>query len=374
LTSSLTKRIYEKALELGFDLVGCAPVQPLQAERNALEEYLEKGWHGNMEWLHSAKEALLYPDHVVKNSRSVISLAINYFNEEWKHPSQDLYGSFSRYTYGKDYHATIESKLAALKQFLNKEAACEARAYVDDAPFLEKKWAALAGIGWRGKNSLIYTENYGSWIFLGELVTDIELEYSESNDEDRCGDCTICMEACPTGAIESPYCLNASKCIAYHTIETKGSVAEPFRSLIGNALYGCDICQEVCPLNKTAQPTQEELFLPQKHILDLSLHDLMDLNEGQFKELFKESAVIRGGLRRLLGNVALIFGNTHSEDVIQSLIKLFNEDDQVVKIHAAWALGQIPGVEAKKALENLLEMDGREAVRKEIRKSLDSLV
>lgn len=355
LTSSLTRRIHEKAHELGFDLVGCAPVQPLETERKALEEYLEKGWHGNMEWIHSAKEALLYPDHVLKNSRSLISLAINYFNEEWKHSSQDLYGSFSRYTYGKDYHATIESKLEALKQFLLRETTGEVRAYVDDAPFLEKKWAILAGIGWRGKNSLIYTEDYGSWIFLGELITDIELEYSESNEEDRCGDCTICMEACPTGAIESPYRLNASKCIAYHTIETKGSVAEPFRSLLGKALYGCDICQEVCPLNEVAHPTREKLFLPQRQILDLSLYNLMNLDEGQFKEIFKDSAVIRGGRKRLLGNTALILGNTHSEDVVQPLIELFNEDDQVVKIHTAWALGQIPGDKAKRALEICLK-------------------
>ncbi len=374
MTSSLTNNIRERALELGFNLVGFAPVQPLDTERKALEEYLQKGWHGCMIWLHSAKDALLNPELVLKNSRTVISLAINYFNDKWKHPPQGFYGSFSRYTYGKDYHSTIESKLVELARFLKKEAQCEARGYVDDAPLLEKKWATLAGIGWRGKNSLIYTESYGSWVFLGELVTDIELEYDEANKEDHCGDCTICMEACPTGAIESPYRLQASRCLAYQTIETKEIITENLRGLIGNALYGCDICQDVCPLNKAAQPTQEELFLPQRPILDLSLCDLINLSQNHFIELFQESAVISGGRRRLLGNTAIILGNSHSEEAIQPLTQIFDEDDPIVKIHAAWALGQIPSVAAKKALESLLGKEVQETVRREIRKSLDSLV
>lgn len=372
MTGSLTKNISEKALDLGFDLVGYAPARPLEEEREPLEEYLEKGWHGCMEWLRRPKEKMLRPDLILKDARSVISLGINYFNDKWEHPSQGFYGSFSRYTYGKDYHSTIGSKVAELIRFLRKEAQCKVQYFVDDGPILEKKWATQAGIGWRGKNSLIYTEAYGSWIFLAELIANIELEYDGADEEDRCGDCTMCMDSCPTGAIESPYRLNASRCISYHNIEIKEAVPESVRSLLGNTLYGCDICQEVCPLNNVAQPTQEDLFLPQNHILDLSLHDLRDLSEARFQKLFKESAVVRGGRKRLLGNIALILGNTHSEDAIQPLAGLFKEEEQIVRIHTAWALGQIPGRQAKNTLEDFLKKEHSKAVQEEIKKALDS--
>lgn len=365
--------IREKAQELGFHLIGFAPAQPLEEEENSLEEYLEKGWHGCMDWLPKAKEKILNPDLLLKNSKSIISLAINYFNEKWKHPSQGLYGSFSRYTYGRDYHSTIKSKLSRLARFISQEGQCQAQFYVDDGPILEKKWATLCGIGWRGKNSLIFTKSYGSWIFLAELVTDIELEYDGENREDRCGDCVLCIDSCPTHAIEFPYRLNASKCISYQTYENKGIVPEPLRSAIGNIVYGCDICQEVCPLNCVAQPTQEEPFFPLARLLNLSLIELLNLGEEHFKEIFKESAMRRGGWRRLLRNISIILGNSHSEEAVQPLIKIFKkEQDHVVKIHAAWALGQIPCGKAREALGNFLKNEKQKAVRKEIQMALDS--
>ncbi len=373
--SFLTKIIREKTQELGFNLVGFAPARHLKEEMNPLEEYLKQGWQGSMDWLSRNKEKIINPRLLLKDSKTVISLGINYFNERWKHSSEDFYGSFSRYTYGKDYHLIIKTKLIDLAHFLMQEGRCHVQFYVDDGPILEKKWAALCGIGCRGKNSLIYAEPYGSWFFLAELVTDLELEYDNQNEDQRCGDCTICIESCPTKAIESPYRLNASKCISYQTYENKGIVPRPLRSLMGDILYGCDICQEVCPENNNAQCTQEKQFNPSGDILNLTLSDLLSLSEEHFKELFKESAVLRGGRKRLLRNISINLGNTHSEEAVQPLIKIFREgQDHVLKIHSAWALGEIPNIKAKEALENFLKKEEQEAVRKEIQTALDSRI
>ena len=304
-----TKAIKEKAESLGFSAIGFLAVRPFFEEREHLEEYLSKGWNADMDWIRKSNEQRLNPALHFRNARSIISLAINYFNEEWKPSGSEPHGRMSRYVYGGDYHAVIKSKLKEFAGFLKSEGAMLAAHYVDDGPVLEKKWASLCGIGWRGKNSLIFNEEYGSWIFLSEIITDLIFNYTEEPLESRCGKCAVCMDACPTGAIEKPYMVNASKCIAYWTIETDGIISDDMKSKIGSLVYGCDICQEVCPQNKITKTTEEPQFLPKKKILDLSLPDILHLDEQIFQKIFKGSALRHGGMKKLMRNASIALNN-----------------------------------------------------------------
>jgi len=310
---NLSSIIKEKAESLGFAAVGCAPARALSEERPNLDEYLSKGWNGTMEWIRKSNEQRLDPALRFKDARSIVSLAINYFNETWEVANPGPYGRLSRYVYGGDYHSVIKAKLRELAGFMKKEGASLASHYVDDGPVLEKKWAALCGIGWRGKNSLIFNREYGSWIFLSEIITDLDLHPTGGEIESRCGKCTICIESCPTGAIEKPYMVNASKCISCWTIETDEILSPDMKGKIGKWIYGCDICQEVCPQNAIAKITKESQFRPKKEILDLSLTDIIRIDEKSFQRTFRGSALRRGGRERLLRNASIALDNLQKE-------------------------------------------------------------
>ncbi|MEW5806417.1 MAG: tRNA epoxyqueuosine(34) reductase QueG [Acidobacteriota bacterium] len=341
----LSSIIKEKAESLGFASVGFLPVHPLD-EREHLGKYFEAGWHADMEWLRKGLEHRLDPSLLFKNARSLVSLAINYFNEEWKPAAPGIHGRMSRYVYGRDYHAVIQSKLKELSLFMEMEGAALAFCYVDDSPILEKKWATLAGIGWRGKNSVVLNSVYGSWLFLAEIITDLELSYTEKEIESRCGECTLCIDLCPTGAIEVPHMVNASKCIAYQTIENDGIVPEEIREDMGNWIYGCDICQEACPENHRAKVTEEPLFLPNEKVLNLTLADILRLDENSFQEVFEGSAIRRGGRKKLQRNACLAAGNllrneaSAANELLKPLQALVEDEDPILKSHASWALAR----------------------------------
>ncbi len=370
LSEQIGRMIEEQAMNLGFDAVGFAPVRVLSEERDHLNEYLSRGWHADMAYIKDTSEKRLNPKRCFATVRSVISLAISYCNDEWKPAASEVHGRFSRYVYGGDYHRVIEGKLKKLSDFLKREGATLAAYYVDDGPVLEKKWASLCGIGWRGKNSLIFHDAYGSWVFLADILTDIELYPTGISLESRCGGCDICMRSCPTGALEKPFMLNASKCISYWTLETDGIVPLEIRRQMGNWIYGCDICQEVCPHNSAAQKTQEPLFKVNDRILSLSLLDIIQLDRANFQQTFRGSGIRRGGRRRLARNAAIALGNMKSLQAIGPLAQLLEDEDPILRYHAAWALGNTGNPAAISAIEKALACENEKTVRSELISSL----
>ncbi len=370
LSEKIERMIEEKSMDLGFDAVGFAPVRMLSEEKDHLDEYLSRGWHADMAYMRDTSEKRLNPKRCFAAARSVISVAISYCNDDWKPVSSEAHGKFSRYVYGGDYHAVIETKLEQLSGFLKDEGATLAEYYVDDGPVLEKKWATLCGIGWRGKNSLVFHDIFGSWIFLADILTDVELVPTRTQLETRCGACDTCMKSCPTGALEKPFMLNASKCISYWTLETDGIVPLEIRSKMGSWIYGCDVCQEVCPHNNAAQKTREQLFASNERIRSLSLFDIIRLDRASFQQIFNGSGIRRGGRRRLVRNAAIALGNIGSPQAVEPLAQLLEDEDPILRYHAAWALGNGGSPVAISAIEKALARENEKSVRNELFLSL----
>lgn len=297
-----SREIKEQARALGFDPVGIVPATVLTAEGARLREWLERNLHGSMDYLARHAEMRIDPDQLMPGTRSVVCVALNYYHPE-KHSDDPEIGRISRYAWGDDYHDVLRDKLKELLEWIRERAPeVEGRACVDSAPIMDKAWAVRAGLGWLGKHTNVITRQYGSWVFLGELLLSIELEYDNQIEPDHCGKCTACLEACPTGAIIAPYQLDATRCISYGTIELR---AETLPELIGsnlqNWVFGCDICQDVCPWSRFSKPTEEDRFTPRPGITTPRLDELSELTQEEFSSRFRRSAIKRTkvtGLRR----------------------------------------------------------------------------
>jgi epoxyqueuosine reductase len=299
---TISLKIKEEALKLGFFACGFAKAVSLEKERNALDAYLKKGYHGNMKYMENHFEKRLDPILLQEGTKSVISVLYNYFTTKKQIDSKAPV--LSKYAYGEDYHDVIKRKLNKLLNYiktLNPEI--NGRVFVDSAPILERAWAQKAGLGWVGKNGNLIHKDSGSFFFIGELFVDIELEYNEIPIKNYCGQCTRCIEACPTKAIVAPGIVDGSKCISYLTIELKDEIPEEFKGKMQNRVFGCDICQDVCPFNKKAQIHSEEAFNPTVELIQLKEDEWYTINEDTFKKLFGRSAVKRtkfSGLKRNL--------------------------------------------------------------------------
>ena len=305
--SQLTSQIKEKALSIGFHKVGIASAQTLE-KSGYLDEWLKLNRHGTMDWmatnLDKRKDVTkLYPD-----AKSVISVAHNYYTNH-THSNDPAKGKISRYAWGKDYHKIIKKKLKnLLKEIQNIDSSIEGRIFVDTAPIQDKLWAQAGGIGWQGKNTNILTREMGSWIFLGEIVINKELEYDRSGI-DYCGSCSACIDVCPTQALE-PYKLDATKCLSYLTIEYWNQpIPEEFESRMNNWIFGCDICQDVCPWNKFAVETDEPGYQPGEGNISADLNELNRLDEEQFKKRFGKSPVFRAKYQNFIRNVRTVLKN-----------------------------------------------------------------
>lgn len=291
-------------MELGFLACGIAKAEFLESEAPHLENYLKEKRNGNLSYMENHFDKRLDPRLLVDGAKSVISLLYNYYPE--KKQREDTY-KISKYAYGEDYHFVVKDKLRDLMDFIREEIGeINGRVFTDSAPILEGAWAEKAGIGWMGKHSLLITKQSGSFFFLGELIIDLELEYDTPFVTDHCGSCTRCIDACPTDAIVSDKKIDASKCISYFTIELKDEIPIEMKGKFEDWMFGCDICQDVCPWNRFSKPHSEERFLPNDEILNFSKSDWEEITEEEFRKIFRKSPVKRTKYSGLTRNIKFL--------------------------------------------------------------------
>jgi epoxyqueuosine reductase len=302
---ALTAFIKEKARGLGFSKVGIARAEALVVEGARLNEWLSRGYHGTMAWMQKDPEKRVDVRHIVPGAKSVISAALNYY-VSGSHSNADGTGKISRYAWGDDYHVVMAPRIQSLVDCIKSEKPdVRSAAYVDTGPVLDKAWAVRAGIGWLGKHTNIIAKEYGSWVFLGEIIVDAELEYDKPV-ADFCGSCTSCIDACPTDAIAEPYVLDSTKCISYLTIENKDDIPEDLKPKLANWVYGCDVCQDVCPWNRFQQTTGEIAFRPREENIAPDLLALSAIADEEFSRRFRHSPVKRTKRRGLVRNAKAV--------------------------------------------------------------------
>ncbi|MDH3475564.1 MAG: tRNA epoxyqueuosine(34) reductase QueG [Rhodospirillales bacterium] len=343
--SVLTKvLIRDRALGEGFEAVGFAPAALSEGAREGLAGYLAQGYYGDMGWLAEPEKAARRADPKVlwPAARSVVVLGTNYG------PAEDPLallsaperGNVSVYARGRDYHDVIKKRLKALGRWMTETFDCQVKVFVDTAPVMEKPLAERGGIGWQGKHTNLVSRDFGSWLFLGEVYTDLELG-PDTAESDHCGSCRRCLEVCPTAAFPAPYRLDARRCISYLTIEHKGHIAREFRKPMGNRIFGCDDCLAVCPWNKFAYPAGEEALAPRPELSGPRLADLAELDEAAFRARFAGTPVKRLGRDRFLRNVLIALGNSGRPELAETARRRLDEPSPLVRAMAVWALGEL---------------------------------
>jgi epoxyqueuosine reductase len=293
--------IKELAKQYGFDFCGISQAEYLEEEAPRLEHWLNQNLHGSMKYMERNFDKRLNPCLLVPGAKSVISLMLNYFPKE--NPQKPGAPKISRYAYGSDYHTIIKQKLYSLIQELQDSIGqINGRAFVDSAPVMDKVWAKKSGLGWVGKNTNLIRPGEGSYFFLAEIISDLEL-IPDSPIKDYCGSCNRCIDACPTDALATPYLLNAQKCISYYTIEIKDALPEEAQQSLAGWAFGCDICQEVCPWNRFSKPHKTNAFNPKNEILALNPEEWTEITEEVFKKIFHDSPIQRTGYHRFIENI-----------------------------------------------------------------------
>ena len=339
--------IRDHALALGFDAVGFAPAETVGQAKQDLRDYLAKGHHGDMGWLADTAERRADPLTLWPKARSVIVLGANYG------PADDPLGlldhadrgTVSVYARGRDYHDVLRTRLRALARWMHETFACEVKLFVDTAPVMEKPLAERAGLGWQGKHTNLVSRGFGSWLFLGEVFTTLEIT-PDAAGADRCGACRRCLDVCPTDAFPAPYRLDARRCISYLTIEHKGHIAREFREAMGNRIYGCDDCLAVCPWNKFASRTDEPGFLPRVELTAPLLADLVGLDDPSFRAVFAGSPIKRTGRDRFVRNVLIAIGNSGDAGLAPHAEARLADSSPLVRAMAVWALSRLLGADA----------------------------
>jgi len=370
-TKALTDDLKAEAARLGFSLAGACPaVTPSGIAR--LGDWLDAGFAGEMGYIEERRTAYEHPRHVLDGARSVLMLAMNYRTPE---PNDHLPGQarVARYARGDDYHDVIHDRLKQLARWLlARRPEARVRGVVDSAPLMEREFAQLAGLGWIGKNTLLLNKRIGSWFFLSALLTDLELDYDAPHDADHCGTCRACLDACPTGAFVDAYRLDARRCISYLTIELRTPVPTELRAEVGDWLFGCDICQEVCPWNREAPFTEEPAFAPADDLHPADAAKLFELDDAAFRERFRRTPLWRTKRRGLLRNAAIVLGNARQLAAVPALIRGLHDDEPLVRGACAWALGQCASDEAHASLTTRFALETEEPVRQEIEGALAS--
>ncbi|MBI2346879.1 MAG: tRNA epoxyqueuosine(34) reductase QueG [Deltaproteobacteria bacterium] len=339
-------QVVSEGKRLGFTTVGITTVDPFQEWGGQLQTWLQREYQGAMAWMGRNADRRIDIAKVLAGARTIITCTLNYYTPHTQ-TDDPLRGRISRYAWGDDYHDVMLPRLKELLDFLFAlDPSAEGLAYVDTGPVMEKPWAARAGLGWQGKHTNLIDPQRGSWFFIGEIITTLSQEFYPSQPpltkgRSLCGKCTACIDICPTRAIIAPYLLDARRCISYLTIEHPGPIPEDLRPLMGNHIYGCDLCQEVCPWNRFATPTPEQAFQPREGNLNPALIDLMYLTDPEFNHRFQGSPIKRIKRRRLLRNVAVALGNSKNPRAIPALQHALNDPELLIREHAAWALETI---------------------------------
>ena len=361
------------ATNLGFDYVGVTSVESLKRGITA-QDRVRDGFMRGLNWF--TEERVIKassPKQLLPEARSILSLAVSYYYPLRSSEPLELHGKIARYAWSQDYHAVLKSKAKLLVQFIEKQFHSRRnRIFVDDGPLLERAVAERAGVAWYGKNTMMLTRNHGSWVLLAEILTDLSLSEDEKLNK-NCGSCTMCITACPTGAL-TPYALDNQKCISFWTIEHKGIIPRDIRHLIGTWVFGCDLCQEVCPVNRKVLQTKNTAFMrSDAHIRSVDLIGLLQMTPEQYQIKFKGSPIKRAKLDGLKRNACIALGNIGDAQAVSHLEGVLIDSDRVIQIHAVWALGQIGGIHAKEVLTKALSSNKDDEVIAEILNALDTI-
>jgi epoxyqueuosine reductase len=368
----LKDRTKEYARELGFDLVGVCSAERFSDHEAVTLERLRRGLMDGLPWYTESRVRRgCHPEDLLPGARSILTVGLSYnlpddAGEEVPGPS----GKVARYSWGDDYHVVMKERLRTLAEGLPERLGrpLRARWYVDDGPMLDRAVAQRGGIGWFGKNTNLLTPSHGSWVFLGQLITDLPLE-PDPPLKKTCGSCVRCIDACPTGAIVAPYVIDNARCIAYLTIENRGPIPRQLRPLMRDWVFGCDICQDVCPVNVKAAYTREQAF-QKRRFSSVDLVGLLRMTEEQFRERFRNSPAKRARLAGLRRNACVALGNAGDPAALPALAEALEDAEPLVRSHAAWALGRLGGLEASRSLESALGREGDPAVLEEIQAAL----
>ena len=371
--TTLSQQIQGRAHELGFERVGIIPAARSETIAR-YRKWLENGYAGKMDYLKRHLPLKTDVRQLLTEAKSVISLAMNYYTGDppKAFTADPGRGQISRYAWGDDYHELIRERLLQLVEFIKQTAEKElkTRVCVDTAPIIEREYAQKAGIGWIGKNTNLIHWRSGSWYFLAEILVNVALESETPVLRGSCGTCTRCIEDCPTDAIIEPNLLDSRRCISYLTIELKERIPKPLRPKMGNLIFGCDICQEVCPWNSKAVPTTEPAFQPRDGNLNPQLLSLVGMTQQEFSRRFKGSPIKRAKRRGFLRNVLVAIGNWGERRAVPALEGAVADDEPLIRSHAAWALGRIGGETAKRILQTRLTVETEPEVITEIQDAL----
>lgn len=373
ISDPLTQRLKEEARRVGFDLVGVCPATNASGI-SRLRQWIAAGYAGEMRYLPDRLEAYEHPDSILAGASSLIVLGQHYRTDE-PVPVQPGQGRISRYAWGPaDYHDVIHDRLRRLREFLlDAVPQARARGVVDTAPLLEREFGQLAGLGWIGKNTMLINKRAGSWFFLAALITDLTLDYDSPHAADHCGTCRACLDACPTGAFPEPGVLDATRCISYLTIELRDRIPEDLRAGIGDWLFGCDVCQEVCPWSRKAPRVETDEFRPSADTNPVDLIELFRMTDEQFRRRFRHTPLWRSKRRGILRNAAIVLGNQRPPQAIDALEIGLNDAEPLVREACVWALRQFDDQRGRLALQSRLASETDAMVQTALRQALNQL-
>jgi len=370
-SSDFVRRLKERAAGFGLPRVGIAPIGPSD-HADFLRRWLDSGHAASMSWMHRTARDSIDLRRRFAWARSAVVVAVPYLSYRGdRNAQQGLLPHVARYALGRDYHSVLGERLERLNAVIQEEApGTQTRVYVDTGPVLERELAVRAGLGWFGKNTNLIGPRGDSWTLLGQILTSLDLP-RDSPAADRCGSCTACLEACPTGAIPEPYLVDSNRCISYLTIELRGSVPRDKRADVDDWVLGCDICQEVCPWNRKVAPDADAAFQSGTHLEQTNLADLIGTSDEEFKQRFRDTPFERPRRRGLVRNALIVAANTGNEPALSAALKRLDDPDPVIRATAAWAQGRSGGSAGRRALEQARVTEKEPDVRQEIEAALD---